>query len=49
MLGLLLNSGKFNINNSGVTGIVDQEINKILALFIKNDLLLVEGGTDSNF
>ncbi|WP_338991224.1 hypothetical protein [Spiroplasma endosymbiont of Seladonia tumulorum] len=49
MLDPLLNSGKFTINTNGVTGVVDQEISKMLASFIENDLLLVEGDPDSNF
>ncbi|WP_348736862.1 hypothetical protein [Spiroplasma endosymbiont of Ammophila pubescens] len=49
MLDPLLNSGKFTINTNGVTGVVDQEISKMLASFIENDLLLVEGNPDSNF
>ncbi len=48
MLEPLLNSGKFTINTNGVTGVVDQEISKMLASFIENDLLLVEGDPDSN-
>ncbi len=49
MLDPLLNSGKFTINTNGPTGVVDQEISKMLASFIENDLLLVEGDPDSNF
>ncbi len=49
MLDPLLNSSKFTINTNGVTGVVDQEISKMLASFIENDLLLVEGDPDSNF
>ncbi len=49
MLYPLLNSGKFTINTNDVTGVVDQEISKMLASFIENDLLLVEGDPDSNF
>ncbi|WP_400248988.1 hypothetical protein, partial [Spiroplasma sp. ald] len=49
MLDPLLNSGKFTINTNGVTGVVDKEISKMLASFIENDLLLVEGDPDSNF
>ncbi len=49
MLDPLLNSGKFTINTNGVTGVICQKIIKILALFIENDLLLVEGDTYSNF
>ncbi|WP_126821549.1 hypothetical protein [Spiroplasma endosymbiont of Megaselia nigra] len=49
MLDPLLNSGKFTINTNEVTGVVDQEISKMLASFIENDLLLVEGDPDSNF
>ncbi len=45
MLYPLLNSGKFTINTNGVTGVVDQEISKMLASFIENDLL----DPDSNF
>ncbi|WP_283272797.1 hypothetical protein [Spiroplasma sp. SV19] len=49
MLDPLLNSGKFTINTNGVTGVVDNEISRMLAAFIENDVLLVEGDPDSNF
>jgi hypothetical protein len=48
MLDPLLNSGKFTINTNGLTGNIDEAISKMLALFIENNLLLVEGDPDSN-